>query len=414
MLSKRKALIVAILTVLILGALFAVARATDNDAFCNAACHEMKPYHQAWEKGAHSDVQCVECHVDQGVIPRLLHKWVALGELKVHVFGKPVFPMDSTAKIPDERCIRCHKNVTSKDKTFSHADHAKRGSCEWCHTTTAHNVTPAALKAANVYSGLPISGSAEASGVAIPGKGSANIVDHKEIGCTRCHDMKKTGCAGCHEQPTDHDFGAECASCHTPNNAFAFAHPMGTNCANCHEAPSADHSFKGVCTACHKKPGKSWDFTHPKSGTCATCHTAPAKHSKGACSSCHKQTGRSWEFSHPAGTTCSNCHNRPANHASGACSSCHKRPGQSWAFAHPASNTCANCHKPPSSHFSGGCAGCHSPSRSWSNASFSHSRIRGGEHTYRSFACSKCHPSGYTSYSCRKCHDSATGPTDDD
>ena len=45
---------------------------------------------------------------------------------------------------------------------------------------------------------------------------------------------------------------------------------------------------------------------------------------------------------------------------------------------------------------------------------FSHARIRGGEHTYRSFGCSKCHPSGYRSYTCAGCHSSSTGPKDDE
>lgn len=189
----NKRFYVAVLIVLgVLLVLFATARATDYDAFCKAACHEMRPYHQAWQAGAHRDIQCVECHVDQGVVPRLLQKWVSLRELRVHVFGESLFPMKSTSEIPNDRCIRCHEKVVSDDTSFSHATHAKRGSCEWCHATAAHTVTPAALKAAGVYSGLPISGSVESSGVAAPDKGTANIVGHREIGCTRCHDMQKT------------------------------------------------------------------------------------------------------------------------------------------------------------------------------------------------------------------------------
>ena len=49
------------------------------------------------------------------------------------------------------------------------------------------------------------------------------------------------------------------------------------------------------------------------------------------------------------------------------------------------------------------CASCHSPSRAWSSAVFSHPSIPGGEHTYRSFACSKCHPSGPPALYCT-CH----------
>jgi hypothetical protein len=84
----------------------------------------------------------------------------------------------------------------------------------------------------------------------------------------------------------------------------------------------------------------------------------------------------------------------------------------SWRFTHPSSRSCASCHKAPSGHYGSSCSSCHSPSKSWRSASFSHPRVPGGEHSYKSFACSNCHPNGYGSAVCTKCH-GAGGPDDD-
>jgi hypothetical protein len=78
----------------------------------------------------------------------------------------------------------------------------------------------------------------------------------------------------------------------------------------------------------------------------------------------------------------------------------------SWKFKHPTSTSCASCHSAPRGHYGTACSSCHTPSASWGSATFNHPRVPGGEHTYRSFACANCHPSGYSSYSCLKCHDS--------
>jgi len=47
------------------------------------------------------------------------------------------------------------------------------------------------------------------------------------------------------------------------------------------------------------------------------------------------------------------------------------------------------------------CASCHKPLVAWTKATFSHPSA--GEHSYRSFACVKCHPNGYSTAYC-SCH----------
>jgi len=274
--------------------------------------------------------------------------------------------------------------------------------------------------------------------------------------CTACHSAGlsfafthpsgKIDCASCHEAPAEHRSG-ECMSCHEETGDWEFSHPpKGSECTTCHGRPKEHRS--GDCQTCHK-PGKEWTFSHPSaSADCTDCHKRPAKHRAGACRTCH-QAGKSWAFRHPgARSSCTNCHTRPARHRSGSCATCHRvgaswtfrhpgsgarctachtRPSKhqtgscsrchrtnSWTFRHSASSRCASCHRAPSKHFGASCSACHSPSRSWGSAKFSHPRIRGGEHSYRSFACSKCHPSGYSSATCSRCHKSSTGPKDDE
>lgn len=371
--AYRNGLIAVAAVSLLLVAFVVTAAATDKPNFCRT-CHEMDPYVDAWAVGAHKSTSCVECHVDAGPVARLAHKFVALGEVWSHIKGTPPFPLDTRAPIPDERCVRCHERVVVNVPKFDHARHARSSPCERCHRTAGHAVSAAALKAAGVFNADYRS--PETTGVVVDG-GAANLAGHKPVTCSRCHDMAETACPQCHE----------------PRHTAAGAKKTGT------------------CETCHR-PGAAFTFTHPTAGTCSGCHTAPAQHRSGECSECHKDAGTSWKFSHTKASDCSPCHKAPAKHRSGACSGCHKKAGTSWAFTHPKSSSCTTCHKAPSSHFGSTCSNCHSPSRSWRSATFAHPRIRGGEHSYRSFACSKCHPNG-TSTSYCTCHKSANGPKDD-
>jgi len=278
---------------------------------------------------------------------------------------------------------------------------------------------------------------------------------HYERPCLTCHtpdtwefvhpDAAAT-CVLCHDRPAGHRDG-ECSLCHVRGSSWDFVHPASPECGACH-TPPRDH-YAGSCAACHAPgvPFASAVFTHPgQDASCPDCHSRPSGHSAGGCASCHR-AGASWAFVHPTSTACAGCHRPPGNHYSGACSACHSpgrpfasavftHPGQSapcadcharpgghpggqcsgchgvgggWAFVHPVSSACANCHAAPANHYGPTCASCHSPSRAWSSATFTHPGIQ--EHTYRSFPCAQCHPSGYTSVNCT-CH--GGNPPEDD
>jgi hypothetical protein len=153
------------------------------------------------------------------------------------------------------------------------------------------------------------------------------------------------------------------------------------------------------CSRCHDMA---------KTG-CPACHTPPRKHplqAKGRpCELCHA-AGAKFAFAHPAtDQKCTDCHKAPAarhpkNAAGQPCQLCHTKAGASWKFAHPGlSADCSKCHQPPANHYPPPCASCHrSLGVTWA---FSHPSA--GEHSYRSFPCTKCHPSGPPRVYCT-CH----------
>jgi nitrate/TMAO reductase-like tetraheme cytochrome c subunit len=154
---------------------------------------------------------------------------------------------------------------------------------------------------------------------------------------------------------------------------------------------SAPGHIKVACQKCHDQAKMK----------CSLCHKAPHEVKPGECSACHSP-GPKWVFIHTNDTDCVKCHKPPANHFAGKCVDCHKTFGKAWTFSHPGSKACADCHKPPANHFGSACANCHRVGVAFRNATFRHTGNT-GEHSYRSFACVKCHPSGYGSASCT-CH----------
>ena len=305
-------------------------------------------------------------------------------------------------------CSRCHDMAASTCSECHKPKHVDRGKdCTVCHSPGAKFVFthPARNDCATCH--------------------TPKSAKHTWKGeCTDCHKAAPgvsfqathptdTACETCHARPANHRTGA-CTTCHqNAGKNWAYAHPgSAANCASCHPRPSGHRG--GSCVGCHKAVGKSWTFSHPGSkANCVSCHARPSGHRGGSCTSCHK-VARSWRFSHPGNrSNCSSCHSRPGGHRSGACQSCHST-GSKWTFRHSGSLRCSSCHKAPSGHYGSTCKNCHSPGKSWTNATFSHPRIPGGEHSSRSFACTKCHPGdGKGPGHFCSCHGNTTGPEDD-
>jgi hypothetical protein len=313
-----------------------------------------------------------------------------------------------TANHKQVECMRCHGTALAACGDCHTAPHAARGQCSVCH-----RADPAPRPFAFVH---PDSTACE----------TCHKTRHPDRGaCTQCHKPGTTwtfthpakaarpDCGSCHTAPAaGHRYRKTCAGCHDPGTPFAkarFAHTPASGCSGCHARPAA-HSAR-ACSTCHRA-GTTWRFAHPDLGGCGSCHTPPARHYGSACSGCHRAgvPFKSAKVNHSVITGgCRSCHAPPAGHAGRgpACQTCHRLKGTSWRYTHPASSGCASCHRPPSNHFGSACASCHKPGVAFASATFSHPAT--GEHSWRSWACSKCHPNGYSSHSCTGCHAAGGG-----
>lgn len=327
--AARWPIVIALAVFVLLGAFVVAARLTDRSSYCGS-CHEMAPFHTAWSSGSHAEkAECIDCHVEQGFLPRLGHKFVALRELEAHFTGDTLFPRSIPASVPEDRCVRCHQKIRAKPSPyFDHAAHAKKGTCAGCHYDAGHSVTATALAEAGILNEatLALRSIPPTKAAAAPGRGRANLPGHKSMSCSRCHDLARTGCPACHVAPTKppHKQGQDCSICHKPGTKFTFAHPSAGECAECHEPKHADF---GTCTICHRKPGVNWAFTHgAATRACERCHK-PKHQNRGTCTTCHKRPGVSWAFRHPSAgehswrsQPCKACH--PKSYRAVSCT-CH-------------------------------------------------------------------------------------------
>lgn len=300
---------------------------TEQSSFC-PTCHEMRPYYTAWQNGPHvTRAQCVDCHVNAGLLAHLAHKPIALKEVWDHFFANSKFP-NFTVDIPNARCIRCHARIPELGTTrFSHAQHVNRALCKDCHAQAGHTVTLASLAAEGV-----LKTTATTPSIAPSGTSPSSISGHIAVICQRCHDQARMKCSQCHQPP--HENRGECSNCHQPGTEFVFTHPAGTDCASCHKAP-AKH-FGPACAGCHTPgvPFAQTKFDHSTTTkACSACHTPPAGHFSGSCSACHKPSVpfAKTVFSHPQ--THHNFRTLP-------CAACHPN-GFTTSFC-----TCHNGHPP--------------------------------------------------------------------
>lgn len=319
---------VAAAALVVLIALGAFAAFSETPGFCRT-CHEMGPYYDAWGAGRHAGrAECVDCHIDAGLVAHIAHKPSEMREVWDHFFADSRFP-NYTVDVPNGRCERCHPSVnprvvTSGVAPFSHALHETKARCRDCHAVTGHEVSLDALRAAGVLKG-------GASAPPVPAGMTPSVAPgHIRVVCQRCHDQARMKCTACHQAP--HDPKGECDRCHQPGMRFRFVHPAVTaDCSKCHTLPASHPAAKGACGSCHRQPGTGWAFTHPEGRPdCGTCHQPPANHFGPGCASCHSPSVpfAAAVFNHVGDTgdhswrsfPCARCH--PKGYTSASCT-CH-------------------------------------------------------------------------------------------
>ncbi|QOY36250.1 NapC/NirT family cytochrome c [Anaerobacillus isosaccharinicus] len=147
-LSKKLKIIkfMTVLIIIIVGAAFILkigVHATSSSSFC-ANCHSMKPQVLTWEASSHSQVECVQCHVQPGLENLAKQKAGGIKQLYHTITDNYIAPIRMPSYIPNESCTACHnmsnRDVsTSGDIVIDHDIHeTKEVACVTCHDGVAH------------------------------------------------------------------------------------------------------------------------------------------------------------------------------------------------------------------------------------------------------------------------------------
>lgn len=350
--DKRKILKFTIISsgilIVLLLSTFGVTWATSLPKFC-ATCHIMKPEYATWQASDHSQVDCVACHVDPGLINALKHKVVATKELYMYVAKKYQLPIQMTEKIPDSRCLKCHSlkrkvSPSYPDLNIPHQRHHDNGiTCVTCHKGVAHGQI--ASRGVTTTGDLNKWDKAEGQQVMT----TDYTVPKMEL-CMDCHSQRgvTTACDACHSgsmKPESHlqktfktthgELAKKnikyCASCHDFIKAPGVQSqdllqqqeqqdPVQKLLDSFQTGPDATSYIEyaktnGFCVDCHKKKPPShndqWPFRHGQQAakdqsSCLVCHSPRTDVSNGAtaqtaCSSCHPSIHDNipWRVSHP-------------------------------------------------------------------------------------------------------------------
>jgi nitrate/TMAO reductase-like tetraheme cytochrome c subunit len=208
---------------------------SEQPGFCNS-CHIMNNYYDNWKTSTHSEVNCLECHLQPGFMGHVKGKINGLSQAIDCIVGR--VGTKPSATILDESCLRseCHsteelltKDIDFNGVKFTHKNHIK------------------------------------------------NVVDGINITCGTCHS---------HFEGNEH-FSVNndaCFSCHFLRNIETDEQIVQTSCTSCHEVPnkviqrglvSINHSefvsYKASCEdSCHKKEIQKTSKIDDR--VCLNCH----------------------------------------------------------------------------------------------------------------------------------------------
>lgn len=312
---------------------FTGLKATSTPSFC-VSCHDMQPEYYTWKASAHSEVACVNCHIEPGA--KNLIKDKANGLVQVYKYATNTYtaPIQMPNAISNKSCERCHNMPTrevnaSGDVIIPHNKHLKKDiGCTECHSGVAHGkIAERKMTYQTDYDKWDKK------------LGSKTMADLKFTRpdmdtCIDCHKARKvsTECKTCHTtgmKPESHnspDFKTkshgilagkelkECNECHKymSNNTLE-GYPGSTNdgdlsqiiqvanknqfdyarentfCANCHNKRPTSHTSQffsrhntlakeneKLCLACHDVQKRTIPSTN--NVNCYSCH--PSSHSQ--------------------------------------------------------------------------------------------------------------------------------------
>ncbi|MHC4083654.1 MAG: NapC/NirT family cytochrome c [Planctomycetota bacterium] len=260
---------------------------TGQPGFCNS-CHIMNPYYGSWEKSSHSEVNCLDCHLQPGFAGYVKGKINGLAQAVDCMVGRVGTKPNAT--VQDNSCLRseCHstEELVSKDIDyhgikFTHKNHV------------------------------------------------AKEVDGITISCGTCH----SHFAGDEHFTVNNDV---CFTCHFLKSDESSSRLVQTSCRDCHEVPSEvierglvtiDHAeyitYSASCEdSCHKKEIKK--ISEVADSVCLNCHS----------------------FGKEQDTNSVQLHETHTNHEKVECFACHGKVshGQTKVASVSAMMECRNCH----------------------------------------------------------------------
>jgi nitrate/TMAO reductase-like tetraheme cytochrome c subunit len=349
---------------------FSGLKATSSSSFCSS-CHEMKPEFYTWKSSTHSEVDCVNCHIEPGVKNLAKDKKNILVDTFKKKMNTYTAPIRMPGEIPDSACERCH-NVDTREFTPSgdliipHDKHKIKGiECIQCHSGVAHGkIADRKMTFQADYDKWDQE------------QGASAMADFKFIRpdmktCMECHKARKisTECSLCHKTgmlPKSHkeaDFATKthgklaakdlqkCNQCHndmskeklegyeegsvldkylskssqSTKNQFDYA-KENTFCLDCHLKRPASHQSKFIskhgalakkdqqlCFACHNLNQGS--ITSKNKVNCSSCHL-----------NSHSKKNPRWKENHKIPLA-------PNQKPSDFCYTCHVK------------DRCTSCHK---------------------------------------------------------------------
>jgi hypothetical protein len=265
---------------------------TSQPGFCNS-CHIMNTHYDSWQESEHSEVSCLDCHLQPGFAGYARGKVNGLAQAVDCIVGR--IGTKPNATVMDTSCLRseCHnteelvsKDIDYKTITFNHKNHI------------------------------------------------AKVVDGIQISCGMCHS---------HFEGDEH-FNVNthvCFTCHFLKAPESDTRLVQTNCHSCHEVPervikrglvTINHAefvlYEASCDeSCHKKQIEKQSKV--AGGICLNCHSfrneqqmdseeLHATHStneKVECFACHDEVSheRTQTLSVSAMMDCKSCHSETHN-----------------------------------------------------------------------------------------------------
>ena len=332
------------LFILVIGALLLVLvvtvggiSATMSPGFCKLCHKTMTPEFVTWQNSSHSQIDCVDCHMEPGIVNIVKEKIGATGHLYDYVTEnyKENWPIKMKHELPSYLCEQCHsvsnRNFTlSGDLKVPHELHGQKGvSCVQCHSGVAHgNIAGRKVtEGANVSVWTDKEGKENMAPEFVrpdmdtcvachmnPPKFGIKDVKSVTFSCEACHEniytpqshkaavwqgthgldaeQNLTSCVGCHAIGSNEGFEAKgIVQVKNPNPQVQDYVWKTDFCVNCHSQKPKDHIDKSQWLPNHKNVVASKQVKN-----CIACHSiqqakpgeklkSPAK--EVTCNNCH-------------------------------------------------------------------------------------------------------------------------------